>query len=222
MTEISADIARQLGKDFTMRHPVTVYAMTKTCLKTKSKKITSTKVKAVTNQKCEIAVVTCRGDLCEMKTVIYKLNPPLASAEEFKSRIPQIHQDVCAPKISWLLTDPLALIIFITCMGLTHGTLNLGLTGIVEELAKAPNLEGGVETIFLSTLNFGYAVVSAWWFSIVAHGFEAYMATRLCRSQLNLSVGSTAIWATLTFLVGYPIFSRIQELGQAQQSKKSN
>jgi hypothetical protein len=220
MQEISADVSRQLGKDLTERYPATVYAMAKACHKlAPGSKITSTKVKAVTNSKCEVALVTCRGDLCEMHNAVYAFHPPLASADDFQKRISTIHNDVCAPKLYWLVTNPLALIIFITISGLAYGTLVLGVNGMVEALAQAPHLEEGVETIFGSTQTFAYAVWGAWYFAIIAHGIEAFIAVQHCSNTLQLEAGPTTTWAFLTFCVGYPIFSQLQELVQVQQAQ---
>jgi hypothetical protein len=218
MPEINADVSKQLAKDLTENHPVTVYAMTKVAGKLSSgSKITSTKVKAVTNQACEIAYVTCRGDLCEMHTASYPLNPPLQSADEFPKRLDQIHNQVCAPKASWLVTSPLALMILITCSALSYGTLYVGVDGMVDALAQAPRLEDGVNTIFGSAHTFGIAVTCSWCFLVIAHGIEATIALQYCTHRLKLNAQITSLWALLIFITGFPVYWELKDLVKVQK-----
>lgn len=221
MQAIESDISRQLGKNLTERYPATVYAMAKACHKLPSgSKITSAKVKAVTNSKCEISLVTCSGELCEMHSSAYELHPPLVSVDDFKRRIPSLHNKLCAPRFHWLVTNPLAFLILIVCSGLGYGTLVLGIDGMVEALARAPtNLEEGVATIFGSTRIFAQLVFASWYFSVLAHGIEAALAVRHCHNILQLEAGPTSAWAILIFCVGYPIFSQLQELVRVQQER---
>ena len=219
MAEISQEVSRKLGNDFTDGAPSVVYAMAKKSGKVSSScKITSFKCKAVKNTQCEVGIVTCRGDLCEMHSMVYPLRPPLKSAEEFSSRIPQIRNDVCSPKWYWLFTNPLALIILVTCSALAYGALVLGTNGIVDALMLAPNLEGGVETIFGSTKMFANVVWAAFYFAVIAHGIEAIMAFNICKNVLKLNSGTTALWSFMIFLVGYPIFNELKELAEVEQS----
>jgi hypothetical protein len=113
-----------------------------------------------------------------MHNAVYAFHSPLASADDFQKRIPTIHSDVCAPKMYWLVANPLALIMSITISGLAYGTLVLGVNGMVQAMAQAPHLEGGVETIFGLTRTFAYVVRGAWYFSIIAHGIEAFIAVQ--------------------------------------------
>jgi hypothetical protein len=118
--------------------------MTKACCKiAKGSKITSTKIKAVTNKGCEIALVTCCGNLCKMKQGFYKFHPPLQSANDLSIWLNTIHNKVCAPKIHWLFTNPLALVSLAMCSGLGFGTMVLGLEGIVDFFEQVPRLEAG-------------------------------------------------------------------------------
>ena len=65
---IPNDTAKQLGKDFTEKHPATVLGIAKQCIKLRPGfHVTSTKVKAVRSNGIEVSLTCCRGDLCEMK-----------------------------------------------------------------------------------------------------------------------------------------------------------
>jgi hypothetical protein len=214
----TADQSRQLAKELTEGHPVTVYAMTKACCKiAKGSKITSTKIKAVTNKGCEIALVTCRGDLCEMKQGFYEFHPPLQSANDLYSRLNTIHNEVCAPKIHWLVTNPLALACLVMCSGLGFGTIFFGVEGIVDAFEQVPRLEAGIASIFGSTQTFGYVVWASWYFAVVAHGIEAMIAYRQCSKTLQLETRTSLTWTMLVFLVGYPILSELDGMLQVQK-----
>lgn len=210
-----ADV-KQLAKDITENYPATVYCMAKGLKYPATSKVTALRIKSITEQECKISLVTCSGELCEMNDEIYKFNPPLQSVTEVDSRMPQIRDAVLTPNPLWLLTDPLALIILITCGALGYGTLVLGTDGIVDGLAKAPRLEGGVSAIFGSAGTFANLVVGSFWFSIVAHGIEASMALRHSMKSLQLGTVPTIMWSSMVFLVGYPIFSRFQKIVTVQ------
>jgi hypothetical protein len=216
--EISDEVSKKLAKELTEKYPATVYGMAKGVSTSSSSKLTSLRVKKVTNNGCDIALVTCRGDLCEMNNEYFEFKPPLKSASELMDiRIHEIRDQVLAPKVHWLVTDPLAFFILATCTALGYGTIVVGMGGIIEGLAKAPKLENGIAVIFGSTSMFSFAVVGAFWFAIVAHVIEAGMALRHCVKSLQLGMLPSALWAILVFLVGYPIFSRFRALVVVQE-----
>ncbi len=209
---IDDETARKLGRDLTEQHPVTVYGMAKSCVAVKPGfAITSCRVKAVRNHGCDVYVTTCRGDLCEMNHALYEFRPPRQSAEDLPSRIPQIHNSVCTPNPLWLITDPLALVALTACSGVAYGTY-IGIDAMVDAIAGAPRLETGIVAIFGSARMFGRCVVGGNIFAIVAHGIEAVIVVRQSFGTLKLDVGPTMLWGLLVMLVGYPIFTRFQDL----------
>jgi hypothetical protein len=211
---IDDDTAKQLGKEITTYHPITVYGMAKSCIPIKPGfTITSYKVKAVTNYGCDIYVTTCRGDICEMNHGTYKLHPPIQSAEDWSSKnwIQQIHNTVCCPNPIWLFTDPVALVALTMCTGVAYGTCYLGMDGIVNTVALIPNLEGWINTIFGTSTIFGYWVVGGFIFAVVAHTIEASIAVYQSHTILKLDLSITLLWGFLVLLVGFPIFSRLKE-----------
>jgi hypothetical protein len=216
MIPIDDDTAKKLGKDLTTHHPITVYGMAKSCISMKPGfTITSYKVKAVTNDGCDIYVTTCRGDICEMKHGTYKFHPPIESAKDWSSssnkRIHQIHNTVCCPNPIWLITDPLALVALILCTAVAYGTCYLGMDGIVNAVALMPNIEGWINTIFGSSTIFGYCVIGGFIFAIVAHTIEASIAVYQSHTILKLDLSITLLWGFLVSLVGFPVFSRLNE-----------
>jgi hypothetical protein len=78
-----------------------------------------------------------------MHNAVSEFHPPLASADDFQKQSQTIlHTVVCTHKVYWLVTNPLALLIFITCSGFIYGTLLLGINGtLFDAFAQAPNLE---------------------------------------------------------------------------------
>lgn len=221
-TTISDDEAKNLGKDFSKRYPSTVLGMAKACVDLKPGfGITSARIKAVRNQGCEIFVTTCRGDVCEMNNSFYRIQPPLQNTADFERRIPVLHAKACGAKPQWLITKPVALLIWVTCSTLGYGTY-LGVDGMVEALSEAPRLEAGIQTVFPSTTFFAYCVIGSFLFSVVAHGIEASMAMYYCRKTLQLNMASSALWGFLIFLVGFPIFTELQDLLAVQNGGGDN
>jgi hypothetical protein len=216
--KINDENQKRLAKGLHEKYPGLVYGMAKASSKKNASagaEITSLKVKKITNEGCEISLVTCRGDLCEMNNFTYSFNPPLNSLEELLDahRIKQLHNQVLSPKLRWLFTDPLAFLILTVFVLLGYATLIIGMEGILEFLTKAPRLENEVTSIFQSPRIFGYCVFVGFWITIVAHAVEAGMTVRFCAQTFpRLGVAPTAMWAFLVFCVGFPILSRLQEL----------
>ena len=225
METITGEESKSLAKTLSNDHPATVLGMVQTdstgCKIPNGYHITSSRVKSVSNEQCEIKLTICSGDLCEMKTATYTFNPPLKSGKELFNedgkRLRQIHNKVCGPKVHWLVTDVLALVILVTCTAIAFGTLILGMDGMIDAISKAPRLEEGISTIFTSKTIFAYAVVASFWFAIIAHGIEAVISYKLCTDVLALDLGPTFVWVLLVFTVGYPIFSRLQLFAETQQ-----
>jgi hypothetical protein len=213
MTTISDDEAKKLAKEFSQQYPSTVLGIAKACCVDLRPgfKITSARIKAVRNQGCDIFVTTCRGDLCEMNTYFYKFQHPLKNSDSLEQLIPVLHAQVCGAKPHWLITKPVAVLIWGTCSALAYGSY-LGVDGMTDALSRAPRLESGVSAVFGSTKVFGHCVIGSFIFSVVAHGIEASMAVFYCRKSLKLDLGSSALWGFLIFLVGFPIFTELQDL----------
>jgi hypothetical protein len=218
MTTITDDQAKKLAKDFSHKYPSTVLGMAKACADVKPGfKITSARIKAIRNLGCDVLVTTCRGDLCEMNISFYTFQPPLKSSADLEQFIPLLHAQVCGAQPHWLITKPVAAMIWMTCSALAYGTY-LGVDGMVGALSQAPRLESGVSAVFGSTKIFGYCVIGSFIFSVIAHGVEASLAVFYCRKSLKLDLRSSALWGFFIFLVGFPIFTELQDLLAVQSS----
>mmetsp|Transcript_18921 Transcript_18921/g.42964 ORF Transcript_18921/g.42964 Transcript_18921/m.42964 type:complete len:228 (+) Transcript_18921:46-729(+) len=221
---ITEDDAKRLGKELTKQHPLVVFGMAK---KSASKtigsgfQISSTTVTAVRKNGCELRVTSCRGDQCDMKTPFFAFKAPLSlqSADDVLNDrvISDLRNDVCGPDPLWLVTDPLALLILVVCGLLGYGTY-IGVDNTTDAIAQAPRLEGTISAIFGTPRIFSYLVCGSFWFSIIAHAFEATIAVYYSLKSLKLGFYSTGLWGIMIFLVGYPIFGRLQELLTIEQS----
>jgi hypothetical protein len=212
MEEINADTGRKLAKDLNANHPLTVYGMATTSKSLSSgAHMTTAKVKSVTNKGCDISLVTCRGDLCEMHNCLYEFRPPLNSAKELPQRLPAIYNQVWAPRISWLVTKPLALKILVVCGLLGYGTEILGMEGMLALLEQAPH-DGFLATVIGSPQALCYIVMGAWYVSVIVHLGEALWAAYHCVNTLKMDATATLQWFLAIWAVGYPIFIEFRSL----------
>ena len=204
------------------KHAATLYGIAKATKKIPSGwKLTTAKVKLVTNESIELMVMTCRGDLCEMHNASYPFRPPLKNLSELSKRIDSIKSRVCAPRWYWLVTKPVAFVVLISCIMLGYGSWVLEVDGMVDLFAQAPRLEAGIGTIFGSTTIFAYIVLASWYFAIFAHSAEAFWT--LYHSNYILKLGDLASyqWFFMVLLVGFPVTSEfILMLRVAQASSK--
>ena len=210
--------ARKLGKELTSKHPRIVFGMARSSTSVGSGfQITSTSVTAVRPRGCDLTVILCRGDLCERKTSYYAYpTPPPPAAAASLSELDTILQtivrnDVLSPKLTWLVTDPVTLFVAVVVAALFYGTW-IGADRTADALLMAPRLESTLGAIFGSPQAYAHFVVGLGWFTIVAHAFEACSSVYYCQSTLLLGAGPTILWGILVFWVGYPVFSRLQQL----------
>ena len=213
MEKINADTGWQLAKDLNANHLLTVAGMATTSKSLSSgAHITTAKVTLVTNKGCEISFVTCRGDLREIHNCLYEFRPPLKSANELTQRLLAIHNQVWAPRISWLMTKPLALQVLIVLGLAGYGTEILGMEGMLALLEQAPRLEHGVATVFGTAQKFCNMVIGSWYVSVIAHLCEALWASYHCVNTLKMDTTATLQWFLVIWAVGYPIFVEFRTL----------
>ena len=118
------------------------------------------------------------------------------------------------PKISWLVTEPITLIIFSICFAFAYATHILKEDGIVSTLYESPILiQDLVGKLFCCEYTFASYVQKFWYFTLVAHIIEGLIAAYICQARLKLSKLTTLKWFVLSSMVGYPISSRMFELG---------
>ena len=216
MAEISPEAAKKLATEMNEHYPAMVYAMTKRSgIIPGGFKISSCKVVAVDSKQCELSYVACKGDACSMpKKAIYKFYPPLNGSSV---KMLQLQSRICAPKITWLFTKPLALLILVTCTLLSTLAMGLGVDGIMELLQTMPRLESKLTMVFGSAENVGLVVVFFWIITVVAHLIECCIAYRYCETTLRFSNQVASFWGILVFIVGWPVFEELKELVEWKQ-----
>jgi hypothetical protein len=215
MEEISIDSGRAMAKVLNVRFELLVYAMARRAVIPQKipsgSKITMAKAKLVTNQGCEISLVICRGDLCEMNTCFYTFSTPLQSANELfdttttttPQRIPLLYNEVCSPRVMEILTGTLYLPIVVIVLGLGYAHHVLGHVGMDEVLETMPTVENIILMCFGSIHSFGLVVAAAWYFANCAHLGEATVAAYFCRYVLRLNSTTTLKWFLWGFTGGY-------------------
>ena len=200
---------QQLAADLNTKIPAAVYGMAKASVDIPpGYHITMAKVTKLTANECDLNVAMCKGDLCQMARGQYQFQPPIHSVESFPKQIRAIYNTVCAPKLYWMVTKPLALLIIIILSLIGYGTNILGVVGMVDYWEdNMPQWTPGIAFVFGSVDAFcRYAVQGAWYFSLVAHGYEAFYTAQECHSELRLNLSTTMMWTLLVFMCGYPIF----------------
>jgi len=218
-TMIGEDQGSKLATELTNEHPLAVFGMAKAIFQINSgSEITSLAITTVNEDGCEIRATLCRGNLCEVKKSFYKFNRPLQSIDELHGRIlADVQNRVCTPSIFWLVTDPLSLLILVLCSLLAFGTY-IGVDDMTDAFLQAPRLESMINAVFGTSRTFSYFICGAFWFSVVAHAFEAAVAFHQAVVILRLGFAKAIKWGVMIFLVGYPIFRRFQELVSIQRN----
>ena len=219
---ISEEESKRLGELATAKHPVAIRELVKNSMKIPAGyKITSAAVTAVRAEACDLRVTLCQGDLCIMQKPSYRFSPPLQGDNleaSLDDRMYQFRTEACEPYLSWLVTKPWALLVVVLVSGLTFGMH----IDIVDALEKAPRLEATIVKIFGSTFVFKTLVAASFWFTVVAHGLEAFLALHYCLTTFELGGGPTAKWCFMTLLVGYPISSKLFALEAIERERKKS
>jgi hypothetical protein len=220
--EISAETSKRTCDHMNEDHYVTVHAMAKYLGASGDARL-----KSITLSGCKIQVVSCKGDVCEVQTVIYPFTPPLTSPSQARSALIAVHDKVCAPRLHWLVSKPLALIICSIIAVMGYGTW-MGVPEMTEALGNAKQLNFYVEKIFGSASVLAELVRFFFYFSIAAHVAEAIWAVYKCKSVLKLKSQACLMWFLTISAVGYPIFEELLTLltidrvsKQAAAAKKS-
>ena len=219
---ISAETSKRICSHMNDDHAVSVYAMAKALLQgSTGTKITSATLKSVDLEGCDIAVVTCTGDLCEMKQLKYPFEPPLKSGSEIRPRMVEIHKEVCAPQISWLFTHPDALAVLIVCALLGYGTHVVGVEALSANIEANVSVNSFISMIFGSATFFSRLVKYAWIFAVVAHAGEGLYVAHQAQHALKLELTSRLLWFGMVCCVGFPITKEFLELLNVHQKNSS-
>lgn len=199
-------------------HKISIYAMAKAALSSsssvssddKKKKLTNPRMKSISLSGYDLSFVLCSGEVCEMKNITIPFNPPLESSKEAKARIIEDHYKAFDPKASWIVTEPLTFLIFITCLSLAYATHVLKEDGIVALLGESPYfIQDIVDKLFCCWYTFASTVQNLWFFTIAAHLIEGMIVAYQSKVQLKLRNNTTVKWFLLGCCVGYPITGKM-------------
>jgi hypothetical protein len=211
MTEITPDTSSRICHHMNDDHGLSVYGMVISLHNSKGE-IKNAKMTKISLAECSLSYVVCRGDLCEMKTASYPFQPPLVSVAESRSRLVNIHNKVMSPDFLWLLTDPLAFGILLTCASLGLGTY-VGAEGVETYLEEnVQGLSRYLTMVFGSTHAFAQVVIGAFWFALVAHVIEALYCAYHAAWTMKFKPAIACKWFIIVSLVGYPIQRRFAAL----------
>ena len=218
--EVSKVTSERVCKHMNEDHAVSVYAMARSILNvhtTTKWQITDAKLKQITVDGCHLQVVTCSGDLCETKRVVYPLTPALTKATEIKPRLVAIHQKVLTPQWKWVWIKPTAFQFFVTFATLGYTNLAYGLEGIKAYLDNT----NYIKYIYGSRTDLiALGAVAVEYIAFVAHICEAIYAAYLSRTQLKLPWTATLKWFVMVFATGFPILAEIEALHNVQKRKR--
>ena len=218
--EISAETSARVCKHMNEDHAVSVYAMARNLLDPLPAgwKLTDAKMKKVAPEGCYLQAITCSGDLCEMKAVVFPFVPPFTNGAQVKPRLVAIHHHVLSPQWKWLYTKPLALKLVTTFGILAYGTIVLGGDGMTAYLDRS-NL---IKRFYPHTHWIALAIQFVFYLTSVAHVAEAAFATYICQTSFKLKWKGTMQWIAMVFLVGFPILNEVTALNKFQQQKQKD
>ena len=128
-----------------------------------------------------------------------------------------------AAKFSWLLTEPLPLLILLIMIIFGYITIILKLDGLRSTMDGIPLASKFIISIFGSVDGFYTAVLASFYFSIFAHVSEAVYVTYKLKTKFNLPGAIVTGWLVLVSCVGYPITCKALDfirIDYEQTSKK--
>jgi len=208
---ISEETSQRICTHMNDDHGVSVYAMAKSLLG-KNTKITSATLKKVTMEKCTLSVVTCHGELCEMKTLAYNFEPRLKTASEVRSRLVAIHHQVCSPPFLRFVTDPLTSSVVVVMALLGYGTHVVGVDALATAIENHASLNSMISLVFYSATNFASLVRQAWFLGLFLHDLEAMYVLYQARTALKLNANAQTAWFLCCAAVGWPMTKEFMDL----------
>jgi hypothetical protein len=215
--QISDETSTRVCKHMNEDHGLTIYAMARTVVDLPADwTLTDAKLKKVTPEGCEVEAITCSGELCEMKQVVYPFTPPLASAAEVKKRMIVIHHSALSPEWGWIWTKPFAFKCLVTVAALTYASVVLG----GEQLVAALDQTHLLKSFYPRTDIVAAILQLVFYVTFIGHIGEAAFAAHTCVTAFKLKWTGTLQWMVMIMLVGYPILQELMLLQKVQQKQK--
>lgn len=216
--EISDEVSKRTCAHMNDDHYVSVYAMAKSLVHLKPKwKITDVKFKKVTSTGCSIQVITCSGDLCESQHVVYPFDKALVTQGELRPRLVAIHHKETSPKLSWIWSKPLVLLIVPGLLFAFWGAVLVDQEQLENNFNVFSKHVLGISPPFRLCPALGNVLH----FTAVAHLFEVSFLVYFGKKSLKLSTLAIVKWSLLVFVCGYPIFSEFTDLLQVSKRKNT-
>ncbi|GAX24418.1 hypothetical protein FisN_4Lh553 [Fistulifera solaris] len=216
--EIPDETSKRICAHMNDDHYVSVYAMAKSLVQLQPKwKISSVNLKKVTSAGCHIQVITCSGDMCQSQNVVYNFDEAPVTQTKLRPLLIAIHHKETGPKLSWLWSKPLLLLIV---SGLAFASWGAFLADH-ERLEK--NFDVFTKSLIGSSPPFQLrmALRYALYFTALAHLFEVAFLAYFGPKHVKLSAMATVQWSVLTFFCGYPIFSEFIDFLEVLKRNKA-
>ncbi|GKY93180.1 hypothetical protein MPSEU_000285900 [Mayamaea pseudoterrestris] len=215
--EISAETSQRVCTHMNEDHAVSVYAMAKSLLAqdpsvTANDSLTDATLTRVSLSACHMRAILCSGNVCEMKQLIYPLEPPLTSASELRPRMVAVHHKVTRPKVTWLWTKPLCRVILPVSIVLLYATFVICIGNLVSLIESKDIVHQLVSMTFGSARNFGNVVAFSAWFVVVVHSAEALYVFYHAVKTLKFHQDSALLWYAMVTMSGYPITAEFLDL----------
>ncbi|GAX25963.1 hypothetical protein FisN_4Hh553 [Fistulifera solaris] len=217
--EISDETSKRICAHMNDDHYVSVYAMAKSLVQLQPKwKISSVNMKKVTSAGCHIQVITCSGDMCQSQNVVYNFDEAPVTQTKLRPLLIAIHHKETGPKLSWLWSKPLLLLIV---SGLAFAFWGAFLSD-QEQLEK--NFDVFTNNIIGSSPPFQLCMALRYvlYFTALAHLFEVAFLAYFGRKHVKLSTSATIQWSLLVFFCGYPIFSEFIDFLEVLKRSKAD
>lgn len=200
---MDSDSSSVIIKDLNEKHPNTLVALVVANTKNGA---TPTQINArkITADTLTISYVECEGTMCALNSVDISFIPPIKSADDAIDRIVTDGKIAMEAQCTWLVTEPLPLLILTVTAALGYTTLVLGEDGLQSAIESMPS----VGQTIISTIFGGYffgVVHASFYFAIVAHAAEAIYIAIMLRKRASLEFLACFKWFALICCVGYPL-----------------
>ena len=216
--EISEDASKRICAHMNDDHYVSVYAMAKSLVQLKPNwKISAAIMKKVTPEGCTIQVITCSGDMCQSQNVVYAFDRAPVKPAELRPLLVAIHQKETSPKLSWLWTKPLLLVIVAGLLFAFWGAALANQDQLEHHFDVFTQHYIGISPPFQLCKALRYVL----YFTAIAHLVEVVFLVYFGRKHIKLSTMATIKWSILVLFCGYPIFSEFADLMEALKRNKA-
>mmetsp|Transcript_30966 Transcript_30966/g.48494 ORF Transcript_30966/g.48494 Transcript_30966/m.48494 type:complete len:231 (-) Transcript_30966:207-899(-) len=216
--KMDSDSSSIIIKDLNEKHPNILVALVVANIKNGA---TPTQINArkITANTLTISYVECEGTMCALNSVDVAFNPPIKSADDAIDRIVTDGKIAMEAQCTWLVTEPLPLVILAVTAALGYTTLVLGEDGLQSAIQSWPLIGQKIISTIFGSYFFG-VVRASFYFAIVAHAAEAIYIAIMLRKRASLGYLVCLKWFALICFVGYPLTKKAVLYTNANESKE--